>query len=85
MTEANQSGQVEALLASFADLVDSDELIGEADEFLNEADALASSVHATGVIPIHLIRSRDGPLSLYRTQICSTRCSGGCSTRLPHR
>lgn len=54
MTESHRSGEVQALLASFADLVDSDELVGAADDFLNEADALVSSVHSTGAIPMPL-------------------------------
>jgi acetyltransferase-like isoleucine patch superfamily enzyme len=54
MTEVPQQGEVEELLASFADLVDSDGLIGGADSFLNETDALVSSLNKSGVVPTPL-------------------------------
>ncbi len=51
MTEGLQHADVEGLLEEFSDLVESGGLVGEADDFLAQADALVGSVHTSGVIP----------------------------------
>ena len=49
MSETSHQVQVESLVAAFQVLVESDELIGAAAEFLGDANALTESVHASGV------------------------------------
>ena len=51
MSGTSHQAQVEALVAAFQVLVESDELIGAAAEFLGDANALTESVHASGVVP----------------------------------
>jgi acetyltransferase-like isoleucine patch superfamily enzyme len=51
MSETSHQAQVEALVAAFQVLVESDELIGAAAAFLGDANALTESVHASGVVP----------------------------------
>ena len=47
----DSSHQLDSLLAAFAHLVESDTLIGNAEDFLNEASGLVSDIHTTGRIP----------------------------------
>ena len=51
MSDPSQHDQVESLVAAFEDLVESDALIGVAEEFLGEAHALTESLHGSGVVP----------------------------------
>ncbi|MEN8040408.1 MAG: acyltransferase [Actinomycetota bacterium] len=51
MTNNSRHTDVEALLAEFAHMVDSDTLIGSATEFLGEADDLVAGIHEAGVVP----------------------------------
>lgn len=52
MSERTDSARVDELLADFRDLVQSDRLVGGANEFLEQADALARSVGDSGVVPM---------------------------------
>ena len=47
----DSSHQLDSLLADFAHLVESDTLIGNAEDFLNEASGLVGDIHTTGLIP----------------------------------
>lgn len=51
MTSDSAGVRVESLLDDFTELVDTDELIGRAAEFLDGANALVESLNASGVIP----------------------------------
>lgn len=54
MTEDIPGDDLEALLDDFAGLVATGDLVGEADEFLDGANALVRSLNDTGVIPLPL-------------------------------
>ncbi|MEN8240142.1 MAG: acyltransferase [Actinomycetota bacterium] len=47
----DSSRQLDALLSDFATLVDTDTLVGSAEEFLAQASGLVGDIHATGFIP----------------------------------
>ena len=51
MRDSSQQDQVQSLVAAFADLVESDALIGNAGNFLDDARALTDALHESGVVP----------------------------------
>jgi acetyltransferase-like isoleucine patch superfamily enzyme len=54
MSMDRQRGEVDALIAEFAELVRTDTLVGRADRFLDDAGGIVESFHETGYVPMPL-------------------------------